>query len=457
MSDFLPSLLWFVVAIGVLITVHEFGHFWVARRMGVKVLRFSIGFGRPLFSWRRGPDQTEYVVAALPLGGYVKMLDETEGSVSAEEVGRAFNRQTVGRRTAIVVAGPLFNFLFAILAYWAMFMLGVSGVKPLVGSVIPGSPASAAGLQARDEILSVDGEPTPTWESAILALLPDAMDGDLARLEVRTSDGGTRQASLDLGGKPLKVEAGNLLREIGIRPWRPDIPPVIGRVIAGGAADRAHLRAGDRIVAVDGRPVQDWEDWVQYVRAHPGKTLRTVVDRDGTEIELQMTPEPTTSDSGEVVGHIGAVVKLSSASTVPGDYMETVRYGPVRALAAGAAKTWDMTALTLRLLGKMVLGEASWHNISGPISIAQYAGQAASVGVATFFAFLGLVSVSLGVLNILPIPVLDGGHLLYYAIELFKGGPLSEQAQLLGQRIGIALLLALMGVAFYNDLARLFQ
>jgi regulator of sigma E protease len=457
MSEILPSLLWFAVAIGVLITVHEFGHFWVARRMGVKVLRFSIGFGRPLFSWRRGQDQTEYVVAALPLGGYVKMLDETEGSVPAEEAHRAFNRQPVARRTAIVVAGPLFNFLFAVLAYWIMFMVGVTGVKPVVGAVTRASPASEAGLAEGDQILAVGGKRTGTWESVVLALLPDVMDRDVARIEVRGHDGHIRHLTLDFAAAALKADAGNLLREIGVRPWRPDIPPIIARVVPGGAAERAELRAGDRIVSVDGQPVRDWDEWVQYVRNHPGEVLRTVVERGGKEIGLEITPASMTTESGKVVGHIGAVVKLAPAMTAHGDYLATVRYGPVRGFVAGAEKTWDMTSLTVRLLGRMLLGEASWRNISGPISIAQYAGQAASIGVATFLAFLGLVSVSLGVLNILPIPVLDGGHLLYYLIEFFKGSPVSEQAQALGQRIGIALLLALMGVAFYNDLARFFE
>jgi regulator of sigma E protease len=455
-GEVLPSLLWFALAIGVLVTVHEFGHFWVARRLGVKVLRFSIGFGRPLLSWRRGSDRTEYVVAVLPLGGYVKMLDETEGSVPAEEAHRAFNRQPIARRAAIVLAGPLFNFLFAVVAYWVMFMVGVTGVRPVVGAVTPQSPAAEAGLAPRDEIIKVDGEGTGTWEAVVLALLPDVLDGDVADLAVRDPGGRVRTATLDLGAEPIQVNAGNLLHAIGIRPWRPDIPPVIGRVVAGGAAYRAQLRAGDRIVSVDGRPVRDWEEWVQYVRDRPNKVLHTVAVRDGTRVELQIRPEPMTTEAGKVVGYIGAAVRNSPAPVGKG-YVATVRYAPPRAFLAGAEKTWQMTTLTVQLLGKMVVGQASWQNISGPISIAQYAGQAASVGLATFLAFLGLVSVSLGVLNVLPIPVLDGGHLLYYLIELAKGSPLSEQAQVLGQRVGIALLLALMGVAFYNDLARLFH
>ena len=455
MSEVLLSALWFVLAVGVLITVHEFGHFWVARRVGVKVLRFSIGFGRPLLSWRSAPDQPEYVVAALPLGGYVKMLDETEGDVPPQEVHRAFNRQRLAGRVAIVVAGPAFNFLFAILAYWVMFMVGVTGVRPVVGGVTEGSIAAQAGLRAGDEILEVAGERTATWETAILDLLPKVMDGKPVELEIQDPGGGTRRTTLDLSTRSVEIEGSKLLPELGIRPWRPDIPPIIGRIVSGGPAEAAGLQAGDRMLSADGTPIGDWNEWVEYVRSHPGRAISAKVERAGHTITLRITPEAVADDAGGVMGRIGAAVALTDASAHEAP-TATLRYNPLRALVEGVGKTWQMTTLTLHLLYKMVVGQASWQNISGPISIAQYAGQAASIGVATFLAFLGLVSVSLGVLNLLPVPVLDGGHLLYYGIEAVKGSPVSEQGQLFGQRIGMALLLALMALAFYNDLARLF-
>jgi regulator of sigma E protease len=459
MDNILFSLLFFLLALGVLITVHEFGHFWVARMLGVKVVRFSIGFGRPLLTWRRGPDQTEYAISALPLGGYVKMLDESEMSVPTGEAHRAFNRQRLPKRFAIVFAGPFFNFLFAIVAYWLMFVAGVTGVKPLVGDVESGSPAYAAGLRAGDEIVTVEDEPTPTWEAAILAMLPKVLDREPITLSVQAGGqaGGQvgRRVTLDLDAVELHVEQGNVLQELGIRPFRPDIPPVIGKVISGGAAARAGLKPGDKVLSANGTPIRDWEEWVRYVRQHPEQALDVEVQRGDEIVHLIVRPDRVAAGKGETIGQIGASVDTSVP--VDNSHIGVMRYGPVQALAMGLDKTWDMTALTLQLLVKMVFGQASWENISGPISIAQYAGEAASIGLSTFLAFLAIISVSLGVLNLLPIPVLDGGHLLYYAIEFVKGSPLSEHAQAIGQRIGIALLLALMSIAFYNDLARLFS
>lgn len=453
MNSVLLSVVAFMVALGILITVHEFGHFWVARRMGVKVLRFSVGFGKPLWRWRGGRDDTEYVIGALPLGGYVKMLDEREEPVAQEELHRAFNRQPLGARFAIVAAGPLFNFAFAIFAYWLMFILGITGTRPMIGEVVPGSYADQAGLRAGQEIVAVDDRATPTWEAAVLALLRGAMDREVVSVQVRDAAGQPLDRSLDLRAAPDLVEGAGVLDKLGIRPWRPQVAPVIGGLEPGGAAERAGLAVGDRIVAADGQRMDTWEAWADYVRTRPGGMIKVDVVRDGQERMVEVQPQRLERD-GEVIGYIGA------AADVPRDIAQKmraeVRYGPLEAVGTALGKTWEMSALTLEMLWKMVVGEASVKNISGPISIAQYAGQSASIGFTSFLSFLAIVSVSLGVLNLLPIPVLDGGHLMYYLMELVKGSPVSEHAQLLGQRIGIAVLLVLMGLAFYNDLTRLF-
>ncbi|MDD3448500.1 MAG: sigma E protease regulator RseP [Gammaproteobacteria bacterium] len=452
MPGFLSTILAFIVAIGVLVTVHEFGHFWVARRLGVRVLRFSVGFGRPL--WRRvAADGTEYMLAAIPLGGYVKMLDEREGEVPAAELGRAFNRKPVASRIAIVAAGPIFNFLFAILAYWLIFVIGVTGLRPLVGQVLPESPAAHAGLHGGDEIRMVDGRSTPTWDAARTALLKGSLGEGGIALEVTGSDGAARHVELDLAGLPLDLEGGDLLPGLGIEPWRPSIPAVIGEVMPGEPAERAGLRAGDRILSVDGRPIPDWNVWVEYVRAHPGTLLEVTVERDGAPLALALEPAGVVEGKREV-GRIGAAVDMSRAPDLE-RYQAVQDYPPLEALGVAAVRTWDMTSLTLRVLGRLFTGRASLESVSGPITIAQYAGETARIGVVPFLAFLAVVSISLGILNLLPVPILDGGHLLYYLIELVKGSPLSEGAQQLGQRLGIVLLLGLMALAFYNDFSRL--
>lgn len=453
MSSFLVSALSFLVAIGVLITVHEFGHFWVARRLGVRVLRFSIGFGKPLWKRVGGADQTEYVLAAIPLGGYVKMLDEHEGDVEPAELHRAFNRQPLWRRTAIVSAGPVFNFLFAIVAYWAVFMGGVEGVKPVIGEVAEASIAASGGLQQGDELVAVDGKRTQTWDIATLALLDTAMEGEVSRIEVRR-EGTLRMVELDLSRDNRLLEGTFILETLGIRPWRPVLPPVIDRVVSGGAADTAGLRGGDLIISADDQPIDDWAAWVDYVQSHPGQPIAVGIERDGARTSIQLTPEPVSDGGTGTVGRIGAYVRMPQGL---GESMRTeVRYGPVDALTESLRKSWSMSVLMLKMLGKMVVGEASVENLSGPISIAQYAGQSASVGLVPFIMFLAVISISLGIINLLPIPLLDGGHLLYYMIEAVKGGPLSETAQALGQRFGIAFLILLMGLAFYNDLSRVF-
>jgi len=454
MSGILFSVAAFVVAIGVLVTVHEYGHFWVARKVGVKVLRFSVGFGKPLWRRQPQPDGTEFVVAAIPLGGYVKMLDEREGEVDPNELDRAFNRKPLASRMAVVVAGPLFNFLFAIAAYWLMYVTGVPGVKPVIAEPVADSVAAQAGLQLRDEILAVDGEPTPTWNTAVLALLDAALSRREVELEVAGRDGTTHRVRMDLSAADGLLGRGDLLRKLGLAPWRPPVPAVIDKVVAGGAADNAGLSGGDLILRADGNEISNWSEWVDYVRDRPGATIHVDVERDGAPISLTLRPDAVEMDD-TVVGRIGAYVDIPEEL---GNELSTeVRYGPLVSVPEALGRTWQMAELTLRTLWKMLTGEASVENISGPISIAQYAGYSAQVGFASFLGFLAIVSISLGVLNLLPIPVLDGGHLLYYFIELVKGSPVSAQAEMLGQRIGIALLLLLMSLAVFNDFTRLFR
>ncbi|HFC53278.1 MAG TPA: sigma E protease regulator RseP [Gammaproteobacteria bacterium] len=450
----LSSLLWFLVAIGILITVHEFGHFWVARRLGVRVLRFSVGFGRPLWRWQKGPEETEYVIAAIPLGGYVKMLDEREGEVPQRLLPQAFNRQPVGSRIAVVAAGPLFNFAFAILAYWLVFVMGVEGLRPVVDKVAPDSPAAVAGLRHGDEIVAVGDSSTPTMNSVLQALLYRAIEGESTTLRVRDSQGMERNLILSLPAVGKKAGTPDLLGEIGITPLRPRLEPRIDRVVEGSPAAKAGLQGGDLVVEVDGREIADWSELVRLIHDNPGAPLRLTVERAGERITLQVIPEVVTTGEGEE-GRIGAVVLLPQG--LPPEYRAVQQYSVPGAVGAALRKSWEMSAMTLRMLGKMLTGQASLENISGPITIARYAGYSAASGVTQFIGFLAIISISLGVINLFPVPLLDGGHLLYYLIELVKGSPLSEQAQAVGQQIGIALLVSLMTLAFYNDIVRLLE
>jgi regulator of sigma E protease len=453
MSDALQSLIAFIVALGVLITVHEFGHFWVARRLGVKVLRFSIGFGRPLWRRRAGLDQTEYVIAALPLGGYVKMLDEHEAPVAHEERARAFNRQSLAARTAIVAAGPLFNLAFAVIAYWLMFVVGVSGSIPLLDAPAAGTVAARAGFESRDRIVAIAGEETPTWDAVVPRLIEALLDEAMLEVKIQDEHGQWAVRRLDLSGQSelLERESG-LLKALGLSPWRPPMPAVLDSLEPRAPADRAGLKAGDRILAVNGEPITDWEDWVERVRGSPGIALSVEYERAGTRATVRLSPEPI-ADNGATIGRIGAMARLPGAAL--DELRAEYRLGPLAALPAAFDKTWESSALTLRMLWRMLTGQASAKNLSGPISIAQYAGQSAREG-SDFLAFLAVISISLGLLNLLPVPVLDGGHLLYYLVEFARGRPLSERSQRIGQAIGIAVLLALMSLAFYNDLTRLF-
>ncbi len=451
MTSVIFSILAFLVAISVLIAIHEFGHFWVAKKLGVKVLRYSIGFGKPIWKKTAGADQTEYVIASLPLGGYVKMLDEREGTVSDEEKHRAFNRQPVSKRFAIVFAGPAFNFLFAIFAYWLMFVIGVTGVKPVVGEVEPGTPAAIAGLMSGQEIVAINDKPTPIWDVAIQTIVPALVDRKELDVEVRGQDGFTHNVTLDLSETDSELEPGELFTELGFKPWRPVILPVVGAVGEGTPAERAGLLEGDRILAIDSIPVKDWSDLVEYVSARPDKDLQVKINRQGVEQSFMLhTASVTVKD--KVKGQMGIGPKRVE---YPEDMKILYRYSLFDSVGQALGQTWNNTLLTLKMIGKILVGEVSVRNLSGPINIAVYAGYSASAGFARFMDFLAIVSISLGVLNLLPIPILDGGHLMYYVAEIIKGSPVSEATMEVGQRIGIVFLLMLMSVAFYNDILRL--
>ena len=451
--SFITSLLAFLAAIAILVAIHEFGHYWVAKKLGVKILKFSIGFGKPLWKRVSEADKTEYIVAAIPLGGYVKMLDEREGEVAEADLPRAFNRQPVSSRIAIVAAGPLFNFLFAIVAYALMYMVGVNDIKPVIGEVLPDSIAAQAGVSSGDVIETVNGRESPGWESATLTLINEALDTGQVVLGMRDANGKMVERSLDLSNSSRLLGEGDVLKNMGIKPWRPEVAPVFDELIESGSAARSGLKSGDQVVEIDGQAIHLWEEMVEHIKASPGKPLNMSIDRKGERLDFVVTPDSVEQEN-EQIGRIGVTPKVDQAQI---DAMRVnVRYGLVESFTRGADQTWNMSVLTLRVMWKMVTGQASLKNISGPLTIAEFAGVSALIGVAAFLSFLGLLSVSLGVFNLLPVPMLDGGHLLFYFIEIIKGSPLSEGAEAFGQRIGLTLLGGLMFVVFYNDITRLF-
>ncbi|MBU6956402.1 sigma E protease regulator RseP [Pseudomonas sp. CVAP len=440
-----------LVALGVLVTFHEFGHFWVARRCGVKVLRFSVGFGLPLLRWhdRRG---TEFVIAAIPLGGYVKMLDEREGEVSADQLDQAFNRKSVRQRIAIVAAGPIANFLLALAFFWVLAMLGTEQVRPVIGAVEVGSMAAKAGLSPGQEIVAIDGEPTSGWAAVNLQLVRRLGESGSLQLLVReqgsTADS-PRELVLDHWLKG--ADEPDPIRSLGIRPWRPALPPVLAELDPKGPAQAAGLKTGDRLLALDGQALTDWQQVVDWVRVRPDTKIVLHIERDGAQIDVPVTL--ATRDKAKVAsGYLGTGVK---AIDWPPEMIREVSYGPVAAIGEGARRTWTMSVLTLDSLKKMLFGELSVKNLSGPITIAKVAGASAQSGVADFLNFLAYLSISLGVLNLLPIPVLDGGHLLFYLIEWARGRPLSDRVQSWGIQIGISLVIGVMLLALVNDLGRL--
>ena len=455
MQSFLLSLVAFIIAIGVLVTIHEFGHYWVAKKMGVKVLRFSIGFGKPLWKKVAGPDKTEYVLAALPLGGYVKMLDEREGNVEATELDRAFNRKSVWARIAIVIAGPLANLILAVLVYWLVFIVGITGIAPIVGDPLKDSPAALAGFQSEDKIVEVNGKATPTWNTVYVGLLDGIVSGGgEIDIKVDTADGTQATRKLMLA-KELLNQDGDVVGSIGLSRWWPDVDPVIGGVVPGGAAEGAGLKVGDAVLSSDGTTVDTWRQLVEIIRASANKTLNLVVLRDNSEIELQLTPALRETPQGNI-GFIGA--RETQSQAVIDEKLRTVeRYSPLTALSMGFSRTGEMISVSIKMIGKLLTGQASLKNtVSGPISIAQFAGQSVSVGIDHYLSFIALVSISLGIFNLFPVPMLDGGHLLYYAIEVVTGKQVSERIQIIGQQIGIALLGTLMIFVFYQDILRLF-
>ena len=450
------TLLAFVGAIALLVVFHEFGHYWVARRCGVKVLRFSLGFGNVIYSKRFANSDTEWVISSVPLGGYVKMVDEREEDVAPEDLPYAFNRKPVLQRMAIVAAGPLANFLLAIVLYWALFIHGVPGLKPKLGDVPPGTPAAIAQMQAGETILSINGEPVPSWQELHWVLLESALKQGEVKIEAQNAGGTPLIHSLDMSGIEAKDLDGDFLDKLGLHLYQPVVLPVIGDVVEGSVAQRAGLQKGDQILRANGAAMQRWMDVVDVIRAHPGQAVQLEIlrnDGQGGTATVQITVVPeTVAESGKTAGKIGAGPKIDEAAWQA--MFTEVSYGPLDALSQSLRKTWETSAISLEMMGKMVMGEVSMKNLSGPITIADYAGQSAKMGVVAYLSFLALISISLGVLNLLPIPLLDGGHLLYYVAELIKGSPAPEMAWEIGQKIGIALLGTLMVFAIYNDINR---
>ncbi len=451
MGDALSSILAFVVAISVLVAVHEYGHYIVGRWSGMKVLRFSIGFGKPL--WKhigKGPDRTEYCIAAIPIGGYVRFLDTREGPIDPEDEGRAFNQRPIPQRIAVLLAGPFFNFFFAIFAYWALFIYGVPTVAPAIGDVEPGSYAAAAGLERGDRIVAVGEAETADWESALVAMLDHMTRDGRVPLRLEAKNGRQRSAVIDVGEDRTRLtEPGLLFDGLGFDPWL--APVMVSDLTPGGRAEQAGLRPGDRLLSIDGTTIRRTSDVSAAVQPKPELPVLVEYERMSRIYTLEVRPEAQQVDGVER-GLLGVTVSADW-----GDLAYLRQYGVIESIGRATERMWSSTLFTVRMLARMVTGDVSIKNISGPINIAQFAGASAQAGVSNFLGFLAIVSISLGVLNLLPIPVLDGGQIVYQLVELVKGSPLSERAQLFGQQIGIFALLMLMSFAFYNDIARIFS
>jgi regulator of sigma E protease len=456
LSEYLIAIVAFIVAIGVLVTVHEFGHFWVARKLGIRVLRFSIGFGPPLWKRTLGKDPVEYMVSALPLGGYVKLLDERDGSVPPEEASRAFNRQPVWKRVAVLLAGVVFNLLFAIFVYWVLFTAGVPALKPVVGEVTANSPAAQAGLRFEDQILSVAGEKVATLDETVLLLVRDMVDDGVITLRVRGVDAAERAVTLNVGARSRELtEPDALFPGLGFDFWRPRVAADIGNIAPDGAADKAGLRKGDEILKFDGVAIGDFGQLARLIESRANRAVTLEVRRNGSTLTLPV------KIGEQVVGerHVGRIGiapsnRILDTGRTISEIQTVQKYGPLAAVGIATAKTWDTSIFTLRMLGRMLTGDVSLKAISGPISIAELTGYAARQEWRAYLNVLAVISISLAIINLLPIPILDGGQIVFQLAELVKGAPVSERALLLSQQIGMAMMLIFMTLVFYNDIAR---
>ena len=450
------SILFIVLAaiflLGPLIAIHEFGHYWVARKLGVKVLVYSIGFGPTVLNWTSKKSGIQYRLSALPLGGYVKMLDEREGDVKPEDLPFAFNRQSPWKRIAIVAAGPLINLIFAVLLFWILFLPQQEQLNTRIGKVMPETPAAIAGLQVGDKVVAIDGKTTPTWEALNFALVDRA--GETGQIQVQAEhQGQLKNFSLPIQHF-LKDQTQSALDTLGFLPYRPKIEPVVDQLVPDGAANHQGMQKGDKIIAIDGVKTPDWFDVVDIVQKSPEKLLKIDVERQGKILQLQVMPQGKRDNMGNVTGMLGVQTK-SAHITVPSQYKQTIQYTPVQAFGKAVQKTGEISSMILNSMTKMVRGLIGLENLSGPITIAKVAGQSAEMGWQTFISFMALMSVSLGILNLLPIPMLDGGHLVYYFIEAIRGKPVSEQIQMIGFKIGMVLLGSMMVLALFNDFMRL--
>jgi regulator of sigma E protease len=452
--DFIYTLFHFIVAIALLVSFHEFGHFWVARRCGVKVLRFSIGFGHVVWSYQKNSESTEYALSAIPLGGYVKMVDEREGTVKKADLPFAFNRQPLLSRAAIVAAGPIFNLVLAVALYWMVAMIGEMGMRPIVDTPEPDTLAYQAGFSRGEEITTVNNKRVITWTQAMTAIFSSAMESDdPIHILTNTPEGVEQSHQLQVSEEEA-MKPKQLFTRLGFQIAIPNFKPIIGKILDNGAAAQSGLKIGDLIVSVDRIAIRHWQQWVDYIQQHPQTLLKVLVSRDGVHLPLQITPKRIESGD-QSIGQIGAGLHIDDDELAALRVYYSLPIG--EALISAFNNTYSNAFLSLKMMGKMLIGKASVENLSGPISIAKYAGQSAERGIVPFLKFLAIVSVSLGVLNLLPVPVLDGGHLLFYAIEAIKGSPVSEKIQIVFQQIGIFLLVSLMLFSIFLDIGRLFE
>jgi regulator of sigma E protease len=447
------TLLAFVVALGLLVSFHEFGHYSVARLCGVKVLRFSIGFGPVLWLRKYGKDQTEWTLCAIPLGGYVKMVDEREGPVPQDDLHRAFNTQSLWRRAAIVAAGPVANFILAIVLFCSVSMLGMPGLRPYLSAPAPQSLAAQAGIKEGQLVVAVDGEAVSNWQDFRLKVTTNAIRGNPSELALEEESGSRYLVQLPVL-TVLPKDNQDIVRTMGLSPWDPNLPARLGVLLPGGAAKKQGLQVGDEIIEVEGKTLSGWAEWVKIVRSHPEQTLAITVLREEKRLAFNLTPEAE-QDHGMRVGRIGAGVAVDPALKNKLTVIIQRPFG--EAVVEGIQKTYQLSALTLEMMGHMLVGAVSTKGVGGPLQIASAAGDSARLGLIPFLAFLGLLSVSLGVMNLLPVPVLDGGHLLYYSFELIAGRPLSDRFIEMGTRVGLTILVGLMALAFYNDINRFFS